>query len=113
MEKSGVVAALQKGPVKVLDNACGTGVISELVYQRLANRGAASDNLTLVATDLGPAMVEAVQAKISKNGWKNASAQVMDMQVELRARSYLSSQPKCWLMELNPSSDLPKLSRRT
>ena len=81
MEKSGVIDAIQKGPIKVLDNACGTGIVADTIYARLEKSDAAQDNLTLVATDLGPAMVEAMQAKIDKNGWKKASAQVVDMQV--------------------------------
>lgn len=81
MEKSGVISAIQNGPVQVLDNACGTGIIADTIYARLKESGTAPDNLSLVATDLGPAMVEAMQAKIDKNGWKNAAARVVDMQV--------------------------------
>lgn len=81
MEKSGIIDAIHKGSVKLLDNACGTGIVADTIYASLEKNNAAQDNLTLVATDLGPAMVEAMQAKIDKNGWKKASAQVVDMQV--------------------------------
>jgi ubiquinone/menaquinone biosynthesis C-methylase UbiE len=77
IQDSGVIEGSQAGPVQILDNACGTGVVTELVFAKLKK-----DSFTLVATDIAPPMINIIQGKISNNGWDGqATAHIADMQV--------------------------------
>jgi len=69
----------QKGPLIVLDNACGTGVLSSLLYEMLDE--SAKERLQLTCGDFSEAMVQSTQQRIINSGWKGAKAQVVDAQV--------------------------------
>lgn len=58
--------------VVVLDEACGTGVVSALLMDMLSDK--AKGNLTLVCADFADAMVEYVGRRIESCGWKNTRA---------------------------------------
>ncbi|KAI0794181.1 S-adenosyl-L-methionine-dependent methyltransferase [Fomes fomentarius] len=62
----------------VLDNACGTGVVTLNLYAALSP--AARENLELVSGDVSPSMVKSVQGRIERNGWKGATSTVVDAQ---------------------------------
>ena len=63
----------------ILDNACGTGVVTLNLYETLSP--AAKANLHVVCGDFSPGMVKSVQERIEQNGWVGASAKVVDAQV--------------------------------
>ena len=67
------------GPLVVLDNACGTGVVSSLMYEMLDED--AKERLQLTCGDFSQGMVQSVQQRIVDSGWKGAKAQVVDAQV--------------------------------
>lgn len=82
-------------PLVVLDNACGTGVISAQLYEMLDE--SVKDEMQLVCGDNSERMVEYVKQKIQDDGWKGAKAEIVDAQVRatvlcrrltVRARNY-------------------------
>lgn len=62
----------------ILDNACGTGILTSLLF----NLEAKSEGLEVLCGDIAESMVESVKQKIAKNSW-NATAQILDSQVSL------------------------------
>ncbi|KAI0741771.1 S-adenosyl-L-methionine-dependent methyltransferase [Daedaleopsis nitida] len=62
----------------VLDNACGTGVVTLNLYSTLSP--AAKANIEAVCGDFSPGMVKSVQERIEENGWTGATAKVVDAQ---------------------------------
>ena len=60
----------------ILDNACGTGIVTHHIYGVLSP--AAKAKLQVVCGDLSPWMVKSVQARIEENGWAGASAKIVD-----------------------------------
>ncbi|KAF2179241.1 S-adenosyl-L-methionine-dependent methyltransferase [Zopfia rhizophila CBS 207.26] len=65
-------------PLVILDNACGTGVISALLYDKLDP--AARDGMQLTCGDVSGPMVEYVKQEIVSRNWKGANAEVVDAQ---------------------------------
>ena len=63
----------------VLDNACGTGVLTSLLYEHIP--AAAKPRLQVVCGDFASGMVESVKERIAQSGWTNATAKIMDAQV--------------------------------
>lgn len=78
IRKVGLLHAGQ-GPFVVLDNACGTGVVTYQLYEMLDE--SAKERLRLTCGDLSERMVQATQERINANEWKGAKAQVVDAQV--------------------------------
>jgi len=66
---------LQRPPI-ILDNACGTGIVTALLYQTLPKENLAG--MDVVSGDISTGMVEAVQQRIDENGWKGVKTQVVD-----------------------------------
>lgn len=66
-------------PVNVLDNACGTGVVSHYLMSVLTEEQKAFVSLTMA--DLNEQMVKAAEGKASQLGCKEVVAKVVDMQV--------------------------------
>ncbi|KAI0690394.1 S-adenosyl-L-methionine-dependent methyltransferase, partial [Cerioporus squamosus] len=62
----------------VLDNACGTGVVTLKIYETLPP--AAKARLQVVCGDFSPGMVKSVQERIEQAGWTGASAKLVDAQ---------------------------------
>ena len=66
-----IVAGLPgKTGLRVFETACGTGIVTERLVQRLRGAG------TVIATDLNEAMVEHARARLAKAGveWRQADA---------------------------------------
>lgn len=63
----------------VLDNACGTGVISRTLYEKLDP--AQKANLELTCGDITSAFVECIENVIATEHWTGAKAEVIDAQV--------------------------------
>jgi ubiquinone/menaquinone biosynthesis C-methylase UbiE len=66
-------------PLIILDNACGTGVITSLLYDSLGD--SEKEKLQIVCGDFSQGMLDAVQETINTRGWKGAKAQLVDAQV--------------------------------
>ena len=80
VHRSGILTA--KGPLNVLDNACGTGTVSQYLMDSLpADR---RDDVCLTLADISPNMVDAARTKAEDKGWKVGSVQTVDMQVRDR-----------------------------
>jgi len=77
IEQTGVLQAKQT-PLVVLDNACGTGVVSHELFNLLDD--SAKENLDLTCGDLSEGMVSSIQERITANGWKGAKSQIVDAQ---------------------------------
>ncbi|GFF56451.1 hypothetical protein IFM46972_10518 [Aspergillus udagawae] len=55
----------------VLDNACGTGIITEEILERVPT-------VKICVADLAPSMVSNLASKAESRGWENVEASVMD-----------------------------------
>jgi ubiquinone/menaquinone biosynthesis C-methylase UbiE len=56
----------------ILDNACGPGMVSEQIKLKYPDA-------EIMATDLSPAMIEALQEKIKVYEWSNMKTDVLDI----------------------------------
>lgn len=56
----------------VLDNACGTGIVSELIK-------AQCPSVRIMGADLAPGMLEIYKSKAKQYGWKNVDTKVQDV----------------------------------
>ncbi|KAF3403882.1 Glandicoline B O-methyltransferase roqN [Penicillium rolfsii] len=65
-------------PLKLLDLACGTGVVSEKLHEVLASQPQAS--WELLCGDISEELTGHIKRKIIEEGWTNSSARVMDAQ---------------------------------
>lgn len=61
-----------KNGMKILDVACGTGVVPEVVVQKVPVQ------TEILATDYAQGMVDIVQKKAETEGWNNVKTKVMD-----------------------------------
>lgn len=66
-------------PLTVLDNACGTGMVSENLWKTLDDH--AKEKLKLVCGDISEGMVKDVKKKIKEEEWHGADARVLDAMV--------------------------------
>lgn len=90
IKQAGLLQTPLQRPAVILDNACGTGIVTALLYQTLPKESLAS--MELVSGDISTGMVEAVQQRIDENGWQGVKAQVVDGMVRARCR------PQLWLI---------------
>lgn len=79
--KNSGVASSKEDPLVILDNACGTGVISAALYEQLDD--AKKAKLQLTCGDITSGMIEYMQHVIATNKWAGAKAQYVDAQVNL------------------------------
>jgi ubiquinone/menaquinone biosynthesis C-methylase UbiE len=56
----------------ILNNACGTGLMTAEIKKRYPNT-----NIT--AVDLSPAMIEQAKSRAKENGWDNITTDVLDI----------------------------------
>jgi SAM-dependent methyltransferase len=71
------IAASDSKEFTVLDNACGTGIVTAHVYQVLP----IGKSINLVCGDISQSMIDSVTARIGENDWKGSSAKIIDAQV--------------------------------
>ncbi len=79
LTQCGMNRANEGEDIVLLDNATGTGIVLAHLYDMLPP--AAKERLQVVAGDISPAMIESAKARIEKNGWQSATAQVVDATV--------------------------------
>ncbi|KAH9938872.1 S-adenosyl-L-methionine-dependent methyltransferase [Epithele typhae] len=78
IDLSGLSTADGSSDLVVLDNACGTGIVTLQLHEHVP--AAARARMSVVSADFSPPMVESVAARITENGWAGATAQVVDAQ---------------------------------
>jgi len=77
IKQSGIISSKEQ-PLVILDNACGTGVISAALYEELDDTKKAQ--LQLTCGDITSGMIEYMQHVITSKKWTGASAQYIDAQ---------------------------------
>ena len=75
---------------RILDNACGTGAMTEIIMQSLSQRPLIFSSRveeekreslpSITAVDYSANMLEVLKGKVSANGWENVKTAVMDAQ---------------------------------
>ncbi|KAF9893839.1 hypothetical protein FE257_010009 [Aspergillus nanangensis] len=65
-------------PHVILDSACGTGVVSDVLHRTLDSQG--KKNLDLTCGDISDSLVEYMNQKISNERWPNTTAKLVDAQ---------------------------------
>lgn len=81
IDQSGLVAnskANPDTPLIVLDNACGTGIVSSILQKELDDQ--AKKNLKLTCGDISPGMLAYVKHRIGEENWQNVEVKVVDAQ---------------------------------
>ncbi|KAJ5530467.1 hypothetical protein N7527_003860 [Penicillium freii] len=81
VDQSKVAAESKANPEKplvVLDNACGTGVISSSLNDKLDD--AVKKTWKLTCGDISSAMLEYTARRIQEEGWQNAETKIVDAQ---------------------------------
>lgn len=76
VDNSGLSKASDSSDIVVLDNACGTGIVSVQLYELLPDDVKA--RLELTCADISASMIDSMAQRIAENGWKGARAQVAD-----------------------------------
>lgn len=79
LQQTGLPQAANNAPLVILDNACGTGVISAQLYEMLDEDRRAK--VQVICGDYSEQMVRAVRQRIEESGWKGATARLVDAQV--------------------------------
>ena len=74
LRQAGLLDSTDTKPLVILDNACGTGVVSHVLQTQAKERIS-----ELVCADLSPAMIDYVKKRINKEDWKSTT-QVADAQ---------------------------------
>ena len=85
LEQLGVSSIKDGSDLVVLDQACGTGVVADRLYKLFPDAG-----LNLTCTDYSGAMLNLLESRAEKNGWKGLRTQQCDAQVCLSLYRTLS-----------------------
>lgn len=67
------------GPVRLLDNACGSGLFTQEVLDVLSSE--VVDQSTFLCMDSSQGMVDLVKKRVAVEGWKNVEAQTANAMV--------------------------------
>lgn len=81
IDQSGLVAnskASPDTPLVVLDNACGTGIVSSILQRELDDQ--AKSNLKLTCGDISRGMLDYVKHRIVAEDWQNVEVKTVDAQ---------------------------------
>lgn len=96
-------ASEPKKPPIVLDNACGTGVVSENLWEMLDEH--AKEELQLLCGDISEGMVGHIKKKIEEKGWHGADARVLDAMKTGLQENYFTHVISNFGLMLMPDSD--------
>ncbi|KAI4200968.1 MAG: hypothetical protein LQ350_003537 [Teloschistes chrysophthalmus] len=77
IEKAGLLEPGQE-PLAILDNACGTGVVTNALHA-LLDEGT-KERMDLVCGDFSEPMLETLSKRIADNGWERTKARMVDAQ---------------------------------
>ena len=90
LQQCGLDRADGSEDIVLFDNATGTGIVLKHLYDVLSS--AAKSRLQVVAGDISPSMIQAVQGRIEGNGWEHVTAKVIDATVR---HSWLPKPSRC------------------
>ncbi|PLB33453.1 gliotoxin thiomethyltransferase [Aspergillus candidus] len=77
IDQSGIATSFQK-PLVVLDNACGTGIVSSFLNQKIHYK--TRKRWKLVCSDLTQEILDYTRQRIRDEAWMNAKAKLVDAQ---------------------------------
>lgn len=82
LQQAGLISPPKDEPLRILDHACGMGIVAALLYEvgGIVDRDDASST-EIVCGDISPNMVDAAKQRLEKGGWKGYSVQTLDAQV--------------------------------
>ncbi|KAJ5232680.1 hypothetical protein N7468_005636 [Penicillium chermesinum] len=89
IEQSGIVAEAKANPEKplvILDDGCGTGIISEMLVEKVDAQ--AKSNWKLTCCDISEAMVEYTRRRAQSGRWPNVDFKIVDAQETGLASDY-------------------------
>lgn len=97
VQQSGVISAASNAGgdrLKLLDQACGTGVVAEALHNEFASAHAegVTPNWQLKCTDISPPMLESIGELIAKNKWENvevANSNILDNGLDANTFDYV------------------------
>lgn len=75
-------------PLTVLDNACGTGVISSILQEKLDDR--TKQNWMLTCGDISSSMLDYTKNRMELEGWANTEIKLVDAQDTKLPSAYYS-----------------------
>ncbi|OJJ46741.1 hypothetical protein ASPZODRAFT_66224 [Penicilliopsis zonata CBS 506.65] len=78
IQRSGIVNESTQDPLVVLDNACGTGIVSSTLNRLLSEN--AKVNWQLTCGDFSQTMLDYTKSRIDEEGWPNAQVKIVDAQ---------------------------------
>lgn len=81
LDQTGLVTEANSDPSKtlvVLDNACGTGIVSSILHNKLDDAVKATWKLT--CGDISPGMIEYTRRRMDRESWQNAEVRIVDAQ---------------------------------
>lgn len=81
IDQSGLILESRNNPGRplvVLDNACGTGIVSSLLHQQLNDK--TKSNWKLTCGDISEGMLEYTKLRMEKEMWQNAETKIVDAQ---------------------------------
>jgi ubiquinone/menaquinone biosynthesis C-methylase UbiE len=65
-------------PLVILDNACGTGIISSILNDKVDD--IVKGKWKLTSGDISSAMIEYTKLRMQQEGWKNTETRILDAQ---------------------------------
>jgi len=77
IERAGLLK-IKDEPLVILDNACGTGLITALLHDMLSPE--VTKDMHVTCGDISPAMIAATSERIAEKGWKDVEAKIVDAQ---------------------------------
>ncbi|KAL8286311.1 hypothetical protein RQP46_004799 [Phenoliferia psychrophenolica] len=99
LKQSGVLK--YEGNVHLLDSACGFGLVTSRLFEALPSK----DGVKVVCGDLEPNMLDAVQARMEREGW-SAETKIVDAQAIPFPDDTFTHVATCFGFQLFPDAQL-------
>ncbi|THH12457.1 hypothetical protein EW146_g7680 [Bondarzewia mesenterica] len=77
LQQSGIFSTSPDSPLVILDNACGTGIVTCILHEC---KELQSRQFNVICGDTSPNMVEAAGKRIAEHKWKGAKAEIINAQ---------------------------------
>jgi len=80
LQQAGLLVAPREDALKILDHACGMGLIASLVHE-VTDIGQRSSPTEFICGDISLGAIRATEARIKQLGWKGVTVKIIDAQV--------------------------------
>ena len=80
LRKSGLPGSTKSGPLEVLDNACGGGIVTAELIKLASNHRSEMNIGKVLASDIDDKMISYVEQRIRASNWSNVEATKGDQQ---------------------------------